>query len=131
MPVTGVDVIKQNLARIQKAVSEALQEEITDIAEEILSDSRDICPQLTGALIASADIDEEDSLLFGVFKRSIFYDTPYAIKQHEGDFNPGPITRQKPGAGRKYLQRAFDAKKRQAVARIGRRTEQTLRLVLR
>jgi hypothetical protein len=131
MPVEGADVIAKRFRLLARGVTEAIEDEMNDVAEELLSDSRDLSPQLTGALIASSGVDSLDRRRDGEFIRSIFYDTPYAVAQHEGSFNPGPITRQKPGAGRKYLQRAYDAKKRKIIERIGRRTEQAMRFVLR
>ena len=129
MAVTGEKAILRRLDRIQAAVREAVEEELNDIAEDVLSNSRDICPQLTGRLIRSAGVDSADRE--DIFVRSVFYDTPYAVIQHEGNFNPGPITAQKPDAGRKYLQRAYEAMRPTMVKRIGNRTEQALRLVLR
>ncbi len=127
--VSGQRVIARKIRRIQAAVRQEIEEELNDIANDVLSDSRDIAPQLTGLLIRSSAVDEDDSE--DVFVRSVFYDTDYAVIQHEGDFNPGPITVQKPGAGRKYLQRAYEALRPQMVNRLGRATERALRLALR
>lgn len=127
--VSGQRVIARKIRRIQTAVRQEIEEELNDIANDVLSNSRDIAPQLTGLLIRTSAVDEDDSE--DVFVRSVFYDTDYAVIQHEGDFNPGPITIQKPGAGRKYLQRAYEALRPQMVNRLGRATERALRLALR
>lgn len=127
--LTGDDVVIKKLERIRAGVNAAVKEELSDIANDILSDSRDIAPQLTGLLIASSGVDTGDRR--DRFARSIFYDTPYAVIQHEGVFNPGPITVQKPGAGRKYLQRAYEARRPQMVNRLGKAVERALRLALR
>lgn len=127
--LTGDEVVIRKLDRIRKAVADEIRDEFDDIANDILSDSRDIAPQLTGLLIASSGVDSGDRR--DRFARSIFYDTPYAVIQHEGNFNPGPITSQKPGAGRKYLQRAYEARRPEIVQRLGRATERALRLALR
>lgn len=129
MATTGETVISRKLGRIQQEVRDAIEQEITDLADEILSDSRNLAPQLTGLLIRSAGVDSEDTN--DVFRRSVFYDTPYAVIQHEGTFTPGPITIQKPGAGRKYLQRAYERLRPDMVNRMGRATERALRLALR
>lgn len=129
MAVSGQVVILRNLTRIRIGVNEAIEAELSEIANDVLTNSRDICPQLTGRLIRSAGIDSADRE--DIFVRSVFYDTPYAVIQHEGVFNPGPVTASKPGAGRKYLQRAYEALLPEMQLRISKRTELALTQLLR
>ena len=81
--VSGQRVIARKIRRIQTAVRQEIEEELNDIANDVLSNSRDIAPQLTGLLIRSSAVDEDDTE--DVFVRSVFYDTDYAVIQHEGD----------------------------------------------
>lgn len=125
----GAAVVKKRLRLIRVNVAEAIEAELDDAANELLRDSRDLAPQLTGEMIRESGVDSDDRK--DVFRRSVFYNLDYSVKQHEGFFNPGPVTSTKPGAGRKYLQRPFDAQKRQLIKRLGRQVERAIRLSLR
>ncbi len=129
MTVRGVQKTKKNLRRAVEFAREAVEEELDDYANELLSKSNDLAPQLTGRMIRNSDTDKSDRR--DVFLRSVFYTEDYALFQHEGTFNPGPITRNKPGAGRKFLQRPYDATKREFLVRLGRKIERVLRQSLR
>lgn len=133
--VGGRKVIVQRLAIIRRNVLAELQDELDDQAQDLLEESQRRAPQLTGALVLTAGTDSEDNRASGRLRRTVFYREEYAIYQHEGYFNPGPISTEKLGGsfaiGRKYLQRPFDElapgfKKRSAVA-----VERALRLTLR
>ncbi len=127
--VKGGDAIRRRLRLISKNVVSFIGAEMDDIAQEILEESRRNAPQLTGRMIATAGWDKED--FADAFRRSVFYREDYAVFQHEGFFNPGPITATKPNAGRKFLQRAYTARVRGLPARIGRAVERSLRVSLR
>jgi hypothetical protein len=127
--VTGQKVIKKRLRLIRINVVERLQTEMDEAAEDLLQQSRDLAPQLTAEMIRRSGVSRDDEP--ALFRRSVFYSLPYAVTQHEGFFNPGPVTSTKPGAGRKYLQRPFDAQKRQLLVRLQRELERALRLSLR
>ena len=129
MPVTGGDIIRRRLRVIRRAVNEAIETGMDDLAKDILSMSRDLAPQLTGLMIRTSGVDDDDSR--DRFRRSIFYEQPYAIWQHEEFFNPGPITSAKPGAGPKFLSRAFNFHAQRGITNIGRRVQRSLRAVLR
>lgn len=127
--VTGVEDAKKNMRRAVEAAREAVEQEFDDYADEILQRSNDLAPQLTGQMIRNSGTDKDDGP--NRFVRSVFYLDNYAVFQHEGRFNPGPITIAKPGAGRKFLQRPYDASKREFVVRLGRAIERSLRQSLR
>lgn len=131
MPVTGGDVIRRRLRVIQRAVNETIVDGMDDFAKDVLRQSRDLAPQLTGLMIRTSDVDSDDNRALGTFRRSVFYEQVYAIWQHEEVFNPGPITSTKPGAGPKFLRRAYDFQRAIHVPRIGKRVGRALRLSLR
>lgn len=127
--VTGGKAIRNRLGLIEKNVRRQISDELDDIAQEILVESRRLAPQLTGRMIASSGTDKDDRPQR--FRRSIFYDIDYAVFQHEGFFQPGPVTIAKDGAGRKFLQRPYEKKRRDLIRRIGVATERGLRVSLR
>jgi hypothetical protein len=129
--VTGGALIRARLAFIRRAVDDAIAQGMDDFADDVLSMSRDLAPQLTGLMIRTSGVSKSDSRSLGRFRRSIFYEQPYAVWQHEEVFNPGPITSAKPGAGPKFLTRALNFHRLRGQKAIGRRIQRTLRTVLR
>lgn len=118
MPVVGVKKANRNLERIQAAIFEAMKDQNQENAEELLSDASDLAPQLSGDLIESGKVTAFNRK--AQFIRIVSFDTPYAIRWHEDKFIPGEITRTKPGAGRKYLSRAYNKKRKKFEQRIGK-----------
>lgn len=127
--VRGRAVIKKRLGLIRRNVRDAVAAELDDIAEDLLNASRALAPQLTGQMILTSGIDSDDS--DDSLRRSVFYVETYAPIQHEGFFDPGPVTAQKPGAGRKYLQRPYNRMRPGIPKRLGRAVERALRNSLR
>lgn len=127
--IRGIARTQQNLKLVAKAVQNGLKAELADYSEEVLALSRDYAPQLTGAMIADSGISRVDRQTGASF--SVFYRKRYALFQHEGFYNPGPVTAAKPNAGRKFLERAYLATRRQRLDRIARRIEREIRLALR
>ena len=129
MVLLGKEIVKRRLRIIQRNVNEAVEQSMDDLATDIHSLSNDLAPQLTGEMIRQSGTDSDDS---GTrFRRSVFYSLAYAIWQHEEVFNPGPITAGKPGAGRKFLQRAFDRNVQKGIQDVGRAIGRSLRITLR
>ena len=131
MAVTGGAAIKLRLALIRRNVNDAVEGGMDDLSKRILSKSRNFAPQLTGRMIRESDVASLDSRSLGTFRRAVFYSVDYAVFQHEGEFNPGPITASKPAAGRKYLSRAFDQEVNAGVRKIGRDVERAIRISVR
>ncbi len=127
--VQGRRLIERRLGLIQRNVRDAVEAELDDIAEEILERSRELAPQLTGQMILTAGVGRDDTPTR--IRRSVFYLEDYAPIQHEGVFNPGPVTAAKAGAGRKFLQRAYNAQRPSIAKRVGRAIERALRTSLR
>ena len=127
--VRGRKVIKKRLGLIRRNVRDALAAELDDIADDLLDASRALAPQLTGLMILTAGTDKDDS--GETLRRSVFYSEDYAPIQHEGFFNPGPVTASKPGAGRKFLQRPYNQMRPGIPKRLGRAVERALRNSLR
>lgn len=110
MPVRGAEAVRKSLSSIRKAGVEATFNELEVIAVGVLARSDALAPELTGELRLSGEVvttkrgtGREVAVVYGRSGPS----KDYALVQHEGFFNPGPITRTKPGAGRKYLSRAY------------------------
>jgi len=79
-------------------------------ARQLLGRSVALAPELERHLILSSRVEKVDTATRAA--RSVSYDTPYAVKQHEAQLNPGPLTSRKAptqdgAAGRKYLERPF------------------------
>ena len=68
---------------------------------------------------------------------SVFYKEEYALFLHEGmepagqRYRRGPVTRTKPGAGGKFLQRPFDAQKQKYIRDFRDRVREAIRIALR
>ena len=120
MPVRGFPQAQQNLRRLRFSILEAMEEQSEENAEELLSDASDLAPQDEGDLIDSGLVTDIDTRSGGDgrFIRIVSFDTPYAVRWHEDTFTPGEVTRGKPGAGRKYLSRAFNKKQKRFQKRI-------------
>lgn len=133
--VKGLAAVTRRLQRVERAAYDALVEGLRDEAEIVLARSRDLAPQLTGQMIRNSGVRVQAHRATQTIQVAVFYDEPYAVKQHEGYFNPGPITSVKLGPsfaiGRKFLTKAIDERRQQLVAQVGRRVERALRLTLR
>ncbi len=129
MAITGAAGIRRRLRVIRRNVDRTIDEALDELAAEIHAKSNDFAPQLTGAMIRESGVDAEDRA--GRFRRSVFYKLNYAVFQHEGNFNPGPITASKSSAGRKFLSRAFQQKARRGIRDVGRKIERSLRFAVR
>ena len=118
MPVLGVKKARRNLRKVTAGMLEAMQAQTQRNAEELLSDASDLAPQLSGDLIDSGKISRFDEARS--FVRVVSFDTPYAVRWHEASPPPnwGEITRAKPGAGRKYLSRAYNKKRKKFEQRV-------------
>ena len=129
MALLGKEVVQRRLRIIQRNVNDAIAEAMDDFATDIHVLSNDLAPQLSGEMIRQSGTDSDDS--GNRFRRSVFYSLGYAVWQHEEVFNPGPITVTKPGAGRKFLQRAFDRNVQKGIRNVGRAIGRSLRITLR
>ncbi len=127
--VKGGAKTRKALRRAEGFILEAVNEQFDDYAELVLSLSNDLAPQLTGDMIGSSGTDARKGK--SVTTRTVFYKAPYAVRQHEGFFNPGPITKTKPGAGRKYLSRAYDQTRGKFLKRLGKAIGRSIRVNLR
>ena len=120
MPVKGASELRRTLKRLEREILAELREAFDDLAERTRTTAREFAPQLEGDLIESAGIEGRDRR--DRIQRVVFFDTPYAARQHEDEtLNPGPITALKPNAGPKYLRRAFVKETRDFVPDLRRR----------
>lgn len=131
----GMAALEQRLAAVRRAALDAVTQALVEGGGEVLSRSRDLAPQLTAAMIAHSGVRSEGTPSAERVRVVVFYSEPYAILQHEGFYNPGPVTAAKLGptfaVGRKFLSRSLDELRPQIVAEAGRALESALRTALR
>ncbi|RKD20964.1 hypothetical protein BEP19_14860 [Ammoniphilus oxalaticus] len=120
----GIEMMVQNLDKVSKKVDQRLDDTLTKLAHQVITDAK--------ALVGVDSGDLEGSLVVGEVKKEIrriyidFGNSPetddYAAVQHEGfrktksgkviHMSPGPITASKPNhkgftPGKKYLENAL------------------------
>ena len=109
MAVEGGEVIKRRLKLIIRNVQREVSVALDAAADDLLSRSRQLAPQLSGDLIDAGKVRGRGAR--DVQTRVIFYDSPYAVVRHEDFYNLGPISslKQSPDGviGRKYLETPF------------------------
>ncbi len=128
MAVVGVMKARTRMKKLRAKVVQAVQDQMQDNAEVLLEEAKKLAPELTRALVNSGEVSKSDNEAKGRFQRRVSFDTPYAVRWHEERFNPGPITSTKPGAGRKYLTRAFNANVRKFRSRIAKTVTATVKI---
>lgn len=126
----GKAELKIRLRQIERAVQAAMEQKLDEQADDALEQSHALAPQLTAEMIDTSGV-RKIRVGRDRFRRIIFYTVPYAPIQHEGFFNPGPVTRSKPGAGRKFLLRAMAQNRARYVREMGRTIERAVRRVVR
>lgn len=135
MPVFGLSLVQARLRNLKRASFAALADELESQGEIVLARSRDLAPQLTGQMIANSEVVVRRSDAAGLCNVSIRYNEPYALFQHEGYYNPGPVTSAKLGSsfaiGRKFLQRAVDERQPELIKATARKLERAIRFTLR
>lgn len=143
MAVKGGKIIQDRLKKIQKNLRTAVSQQMDKNAEDLLSRSGALVPQLTGELRSDAKITKKDpGKAGGVFSRTISYGntkpaSDYTLFIHEDtNYRLGPVSRAKPGTadgpvGRKFLSRPFDAHRREYLKEIGRITELSIQRSVR
>jgi hypothetical protein len=133
--VKGLDAIARRMAAVKRAAFDALDQQLQDEAKQVLARSRDLAPQLTGRMIATAHVEAQRSRGANLIRAQVVYREPYALFQHEGFYWPGPISSQKLGPtfaiGRKFLTRAVDERREAVLENSGRAVEGALRVTLR
>ena len=106
---------RRRLARTIRAITKETPKEvgpaITRQANILRGRAVALAPELTRKMILSSKVTKRSTRSREI--RVISFDTEYAVAQHEGRFNPGPITAVKSptqdgAAGRKYLSRPFE-----------------------
>lgn len=132
---SGLRDLERRFKAMSRAAFDDVAQTMEDEAEIVLARSRDLAPQLTGDMIAHSDVLVRKNQSRGELRVTVEYDEPYALFQHEGYYNPGPVTRAKLGdqfaIGRKFLSRAFEERREHIVRNAGRALERALRTTLR
>ena len=128
MAVKGRAQAVKNMRRLTREAIDAFEDQSQKNAEELLSDSIDLAPQLSNDLIESALVQRVRRGKF-LFIDFVGYNIIYAVRRHEEISTPGPVTAGKPGAGRKFLSRPFNKKKKVFEKRMKNAVERRLRQV--
>lgn len=133
--VIGAAVVRSRMRKIVRNVNAAVQQEMDDIADELLTASRDKAPQLTGEMIRSSKTDSRNARSEGRFTRRVRYTTVYAPIQHEKTFRPGPVTAAKlgnrVGVGKGFLSKPFKRAEPKIPRRISRAVNRAIRQSVR
>lgn len=128
MAVLGTAQAIRNIRRLTREAKDAFVTQTRENAEELLSDAIDLAPQKTNALIESGlvkFIKQGDDRFFFI----VGFDIIYAVRRHEEISVPGDITAGKPGAGRKFLSRPYNKKRKLFEKRTKNAIERRLRQV--
>lgn len=134
MAVRGHRTLKRRLRAIVKQMPKETADRLDDRARQLLGRAIAIAPELERHLILSGRVEKSDNKRRQT--RSVSFDTPYAVAQHEGQFNPGPITSAKAPTqdgtpGRKFLERPYRNMIGDIQADIGQAAMDVTRVVIR
>ena len=133
--VQGADIIRKRLRTIVRNVADAVDQEMDDIAAELLTESREQAPQLSSKMIDTAKIVRSGSRRGKRFVRTVKYTQEYAPIQHEKKHHPGPVTAAKLGdsygIATKFLSHPFGMMKRTIPRRLARVVEKAIRQSVR
>jgi len=133
MAVRGGAVIRRRMKIIQRNVRDAVSKQMDDIADDLLLRSNLLCKIDEGDLIGSSGIAHRNSR--DTFIRVVYYDTPYAERQHEcTEMGNGPKTALRPASplgdgkpGRKWLSRPYKRHESRYIKEIGKAVQTALR----
>ena len=135
--VIGGAVVRSRLRKIVRNVNDAVQQEMDDIADELLTTSRDKAPQLHGDMTdpQHSKTDSKNARRQGRFTRRVKYTTVYAPIQHEKTFRPGPVTAAKLGSrvgiGKGFLSKPFKKMEPKIPRRISKAVARAIRQSVR
>jgi hypothetical protein len=122
-----VDDLEEFINKLKDAklkARENVKKEMYQFAEEVMTDSKQVVPVETGALMNTGKVLEpvEDTTSITVDLGYGDESVNYALYVHEELQSPkgNPINWTRPGSGPKYLQNPFDAKSDQLPPRIAK-----------
>lgn len=108
--IKGFKEIYTKLGLLEEEIIQTALKEQKKLANNILAESQKLVPIDTGTLARSGAVSTDKNTL----TTTIFYDTPYARKQHED------TTLNHPNGGQaKYLERPFNEKADELETKIG------------
>jgi HK97 gp10 family phage protein len=117
----GLEVMTKKLDQITEDIDKRLEETLTKLAFQVMSDAQALAPFASGDLEGSFFVDDVKRSIAGLYVE-IGTGVPYAAAQHEGfrktedgriiQFSPGPGTLDKGNhkgypAGKKFLENAL------------------------
>jgi hypothetical protein len=122
--VTGLDDLVQKLKDAKAKLRQNAAKEMYQFAEEIMTDSKQVVPVMTGALMNTGKVFSpvEDSTSITVELGYGDASVDYALIVHEELQTPkgGQIKWTRPGSGPKYLQNPFDARSGELAPRLAK-----------
>lgn len=129
--VRGLSDLIQKLKNAKQSFRANAAKEMYQFAEEIMTDSKQVVPVLTGALMNTGKVFPpiEDSTSITIELGYGDESVDYAIYVHEELQSPkgNPINWTRPGSGPKYLQNPFDQKSDQLAPRLAKVALDTLK----
>ena len=122
--IDGLEDLIQKLKTGKQRFRENAAKEMYQFAEEVMTDSKEVVPVKTGALMNTGKVfpPVEDATSITVDLGYGDESVDYALIVHEELQSPkgNPINWTRPGSGPKYLQNPFDAKSDQFAPRIAK-----------
>ena len=122
--IDGLEDLIQKLKTGKQKFRENAAKKMYQFAEEVMTDSKEVVPVLTGALMNTGKVflPVEDATSITVDLGYGDESVDYALIVHEELQSPkgNPINWTRPGSGPKYLQNPFDAKSDQFAPRIAK-----------
>lgn len=122
--IDGLEDLIQKLKTGKQRFRENAAKEMYQFAEEVMTDSKEVVPVKTGALMNTGKVfpPVEDATSITVDLGYGDESVDYALIVHEELQSPkgNPINWTRPGSGPKYLQNPFDAKSDQLAPRIAK-----------
>ena len=129
LELEGMDDVLAALDRAEAEVMDALERAQEENTEDLMGKAVELAPILTGTLRRSAEpeVSRDATGVTGV----VSFNTPYAVRRHEENYKPGPLTAASPGidgmpAGRKYLERPLKANAKKYVEHAADRVREVL-----
>jgi len=128
--LTGVEEVLAALDSGNEKALAAAEAGMQEVTADLLRVSTALAPQLTGDLMATGtrEVERHGTVVEG----TVSFSTPYALRRHEENYKPGPITANKPmidgmKPGRKYLEQPLKKYSRKYVEHIAEKVKEALR----
>jgi hypothetical protein len=128
--LTGVEEVLAALDQAEESIRATVKSAMQDNVAHLQEASVALAPILSSNLRDSVSSEVND-IPQGV-EGTVAFGTVYALRRHEEEYKPGPITAQSPGydgmkPGRKYLERPLKRYSRKYMEHIANKVKEALR----